>query len=180
MHCKSYIFVASNEGRILISHATSLALDLIKPHDRLDHLPPEANVISSSADKLKSESQLKVHMLVRKHKLKSSNEKVPIVCSSDGQSKSNKEQFVNICSNEQFSATCTRNSGDKNYQVNMEPAVCSDKQCQDTPSVHMWPVKPVKESESNHMWSVASSTNVKSIEQSSSEQKNPVNQGSMC
>ena len=49
-------FVASNEGSILISFATSLALGLIKPHDRLDHLPPEGNVISSSADKIKDES----------------------------------------------------------------------------------------------------------------------------
>ena len=49
-------FVASNEGSIITSCATSLALGLIKPDDRLDHLPPEGNVISSSADKLKDES----------------------------------------------------------------------------------------------------------------------------
>ena len=49
-------FEASNEGSILISCATSLALGLIKPHDRLGHLPPEGNVISSSADKIKDES----------------------------------------------------------------------------------------------------------------------------
>ena len=53
---KLHFFVASNKGSILISCATSLALGLIKPHDRLDHLPPEDNVISSSADKLKDES----------------------------------------------------------------------------------------------------------------------------
>ena len=103
---KVLFFVASNEGSILISCTTSLALGLIKPHDRLDHLSTKGNVISSSADKLKDESQLKVHLLVRKPKLKSNNEKAPVVCSSDGQSKSNKEQFVNICSNEQSSATC--------------------------------------------------------------------------
>ena len=90
--------MASNEGIILMSCATGLALGLIKPHDRLDHLPPEGNVISSSADKLKDESQLKVHMLVRKPKLKASNEKAPIMCSSD----------------EYSNATCTRNTQDKN------------------------------------------------------------------
>ena len=93
--------MASNEGSILISCTTSLALSLIKPHDRLDHLPPEDNVISSSADKLKDESQLKVYMLVRKTKLKASNEKVSIVCSIQEQSSiicSNKEQFYDGCS----------------------------------------------------------------------------------
>ena len=125
MYCRSNIFVASNEGSILISCTTCLALGLIKPLDRLDHLPPEGNVIASSTDKLKDESPLKVHMFVRNPKLKSSDENVSIVCSSDGQSKSNKEQFVNICSNEQSNATCTRNTGDKN--------------CQADKSVHMWP-----------------------------------------
>ena len=126
MYCRSNIFCGQQWRHILISCTTSLALGLIKPHDRLDHLPPEGNVISSSADKLMDESQLKVHMLARKPKLKSSNEKAPIVCSSDGQP--NKEQFVNICLNEQSSATCTRNTGDKN--------------CQADKSAHMWPVKP--------------------------------------
>ena len=46
-------FVASNEGSILISCATSLALGLIKPHEKLDHPPPEGNrnVIYSSAER---------------------------------------------------------------------------------------------------------------------------------
>ena len=72
-------FVASNEGSILISCAKSLDLGLIKPHDRLDHLPPEGNVIFSSADKLMDESWLKVPMLLRKPKLKSSNERLLFV-----------------------------------------------------------------------------------------------------
>ena len=67
-------FVASNEGSILISCATSLALGLIKPHEKLNHPPPEGNrnIIYSSADKIKKrdESKLNVHQLVRKPKLK--------------------------------------------------------------------------------------------------------------
>ena len=94
------------------------------PYDRLDHLPPEGNVISSSADKLKDESQLKVHRLIRKLKLKSSKEKAPIVCSGDGQYRSNKEQFVSICSNEQYSATCTSKTGDKNCQADKSTHMC--------------------------------------------------------
>ena len=83
-------FVASNEGSILISCATSLALGLIKPHEKLDHLPPvgNRNFIYSSADKImkRDEFQLNVHQLVRKPKLKTSKE-APIVCSRDGQLK---------------------------------------------------------------------------------------------
>ena len=71
-------FVASNEGNILISCTTSLALVLIKQHDRLDHIPPEHNVISSMAEKIKDESHLNVHMLSRKPKLKSSKEGDPL------------------------------------------------------------------------------------------------------
>ena len=52
-------FVPINKGSILISCTASLAIGLIKPHDRLNHLHPEGNVISSSADKLKHESWLK-------------------------------------------------------------------------------------------------------------------------
>ena len=88
-------FVASNEGSILMSCATSIALGLIKPHETLDHPPPEGNVISSNAEKIKrkDESWLNVHLLSRMPKLKSSEE-VPIVCSWDGQLKSNKENLI--------------------------------------------------------------------------------------
>ena len=57
---------------------------------------------------------MNVHMLVRNSKLKSSNE-VPIVCSRDGQSKSNKEKCIS--SNEHSNTTCTRNNRDKNCQA---------------------------------------------------------------
>ena len=63
-------FVASNEGSILISWATSLALGLIKPHEKLVHPSLEANknVIYNSTEKIKKkdESRLKVHMLLQK------------------------------------------------------------------------------------------------------------------
>ena len=76
--------MASKKGSILISCATSLALGLIKPHVKLDHQPSEGNrnVIYSCADKIKrnDESQLNVHVLSRKPKLKNSNAEAPIVC----------------------------------------------------------------------------------------------------
>ena len=73
---ETWFYVAGNEGSILISCATSLALSLIKPHEKLDHSPPEGNrnVIYSNADKIKKgdESQLKVQQT----KLKTSAEKL--------------------------------------------------------------------------------------------------------
>ena len=106
-------FVASNEGSILISCAISLALGLIKPHEKLNHPPLERNrnSIHSSADKVKKKdkSQLKVHMLVQKNKIKPSTEKISNVCSRDEQSVTS--------SNEQSNTTCTKNIENKNCQA---------------------------------------------------------------
>ena len=63
-------FVACNEGSVLISCTTSLALGLIMIHASLYHLPPGSNVISSSADQpINDKSQLNVHMLQEKSKI---------------------------------------------------------------------------------------------------------------
>ena len=43
-------YVASNNGSALLSCATTIALGLIQPHNRLDYLPPRASLITSSAD----------------------------------------------------------------------------------------------------------------------------------
>ena len=73
-------FVAHNEGSVLISTTTSLALVLIKPHASLNYLPPGSNIISSSADQpINDKSQLNVHMLMEKSKtskLTSSTKKI--------------------------------------------------------------------------------------------------------
>ena len=43
-------YVASNEGSVLLSCTTLLALDLIQTRPRLDYLPPHAKLITSAAD----------------------------------------------------------------------------------------------------------------------------------
>ena len=43
-------YVASNEGSVLLSCTTLLALDLIQARPRLDYLPPRAKLITSAAD----------------------------------------------------------------------------------------------------------------------------------
>ena len=56
-------YVSSNDGSVLLSCVTTLALGLIQPHTRLDYLLPRANLITSSADHLKkTKCQLTVHV----------------------------------------------------------------------------------------------------------------------
>ena len=46
-------YVVNNNGSVLLSYATTLALGLIQPCTRLDYLPPRASLITSSADHLR-------------------------------------------------------------------------------------------------------------------------------
>ena len=77
---------------------------------------------------------MNVHQLVRKPKLKTSNE-APIVSSRDGHLKSNKEKSNS--SKEQYNnTTCTRNNKNKN---------CQTEKCEmwpKKPQMDMWPNKP--------------------------------------
>ena len=60
-------YVASNNGSVLLSCVTTLALGLIQPRNRLDYLPPRASLITSSADyPKKTKSQINVSMCQRK------------------------------------------------------------------------------------------------------------------
>ena len=54
---------ASNNGSVLLSCATMLALGLILPYTRLDYLPPRASLITSSADHpKKTKSQVNIYI----------------------------------------------------------------------------------------------------------------------
>ena len=56
-------YVATNNGSVLLSCATMLALGLIQPCTRLDYLPPRASLIASSADHpKKTMAQVNVHV----------------------------------------------------------------------------------------------------------------------
>ena len=56
-------YMASNNGCVLLSCATTLALGLIQPPTRLDYLPSRASLITSSADHpKKTKSQVSVHV----------------------------------------------------------------------------------------------------------------------
>ena len=56
-------YVATNDGSVLLSCKTTLALHVIQPRSRLDYLPPWASVITSTMDHPKKTRQasLKVH-----------------------------------------------------------------------------------------------------------------------
>ena len=56
-------YVANNNGSVLVSCVTTLALSLIQIHTRLDYLPPRASLITSSAGHLKmTKSPVSVHV----------------------------------------------------------------------------------------------------------------------
>ena len=56
-------YVASNNGSVLLSCATTLRLGLIQPWSRLDYLPPRATLIASSADHPeRTKSKINVHV----------------------------------------------------------------------------------------------------------------------
>ena len=139
-------FVACNEGSVLLLCTTSLALGMIKPHARLDHLPSGSNVISSSADQpIKDTSHLNVHMLMETSKtsqLTTRAKKISAVCSKKEQcftKCSTREQshsvlklkyHVNQCVKDKVPVQdetrkweCPANvkEGDKNCQVNVQP-----------------------------------------------------------
>ena len=149
-------FVPSNEGSILISCSTSLALGLIQSNISLDNSPPGSNVVSSSADQPRNDnSQLNVHMLWEKSKtkLKENTRKISDVCSIQEQSatSSNKEQFYDGCSKKEVSnTTCTGKNGDKNCQADK-----SDM-----------PVKPAKDMWSNGTSNTNTESDVKEVKNS--------------
>ena len=154
-------YVTSHEGSVILLCGTSLKLNFIHPHSNLNHIPDCASLIYSNAD----------HQVKRKSKKSVQGKYINQCVLQENKSSTGKQEYkANVYIED-----------DKNFQVNMQPikpAVCSDKQCQETPNVHMWPVKPAKES--NYMQSVTRSSSMKTIEpeilQPSSKQNNPVKQ----
>ena len=142
-------FMAFNEGSVLISCTTSLALGLIHPHASLDHLPPGSNIISSSANQpINDKSQLKVHMLMEKSKtskLNTSAKKISAMCSNQEQYNT-KEYYVNQCVKDVPVQDETRKW---ECQANVMEG---DKKCQDTK--FMPPVQPTNK-KSCYMWSMS-------------------------
>ena len=47
---KALFFVAKENGSILLSCRTTMELGLIKPHARIDYLPPRASLLTSTCD----------------------------------------------------------------------------------------------------------------------------------
>ena len=47
---EAVFYITSNDGSVLLSCETSVALGLIQPRSRLNYLPPRASLIMSNAD----------------------------------------------------------------------------------------------------------------------------------
>ena len=60
---KVTFYLSSNNGSVVFSCVTMLALGLIQPHTRLDYLTPKASLITSSVDHpIKTKSQMNMHV----------------------------------------------------------------------------------------------------------------------
>ena len=57
---ETIIYVATNDGSVLFSCKSTLALDLIQPRSRLDYLPPRASLITSMQGHPKKTKQVQV------------------------------------------------------------------------------------------------------------------------
>ena len=55
---ETIFYVATNDGSMLLSCKSTLALDLIQPRSRLDYLPPRASLITSTQDHPKKTKQV--------------------------------------------------------------------------------------------------------------------------
>ena len=79
-------YVASNNGSVSLSCATTLALGLIQSHIRLDYLPPRASLITSSADHpKKTKCQPTVHVSTKENTKSNQPHKVPKLITSKDQ-----------------------------------------------------------------------------------------------
>ena len=65
---ETIFYVAANDGSVLLSCKSTLALDLIQPRFRLDYLPPRASIITSTQDHPRKTKQ--VQALVQTHSSK--------------------------------------------------------------------------------------------------------------
>ena len=111
--------VTSHEGSVIISFATSIALNLIQPHRDLDVVPEEGSLIYSKADmpvKQKNKNNLR-------------DEQSPVV---------SRVQMIemNQCVNHKLQTK----SKQQQYQV----TVFKGKNFQVEKCVHMWSKKPAK------------------------------------
>ena len=57
---ETIFYVATNDGSVLLSCKSTLALDLIQPSSRLDYLPPRASLITITQDHPKKTKQVPV------------------------------------------------------------------------------------------------------------------------
>ena len=71
-------YVAKNDGSVLLSCTTTLALGLIQPYTRLDYLPPRASLITSSLDHPRKTKRFLVHRSKKEVSTQSNNQVVTV------------------------------------------------------------------------------------------------------
>ena len=65
---ETIFYVATNDGSVLLSCKSTLALDIIQPRSRLDYLPPRASLITSTQDHPKKTKQVQPPLQIHSSK----------------------------------------------------------------------------------------------------------------
>ena len=65
---ETIFYVVTNDGSVLLSCKSTLALDLIQPRSRLDYLPPRASLITSTQDHPKKTKPVPVPVQIHSSK----------------------------------------------------------------------------------------------------------------
>ena len=120
----------------------NLALGLIKPHANLDQLPPGSDIISSTAAQPRNnKSQLNVLMLMetsKASKLTTNIKKISDVFSKKEQSQLIPESMYQVYQG--VKVPVQNETRERECQINVYRK--GHKNCQETPNIHMLPVKP--------------------------------------
>ena len=65
---ETIFYVATNDGSVLLSCKSTLALDLLQPRSRLDYLPPRVSLITSTQDHPKKTKQVQAPVQIHSSK----------------------------------------------------------------------------------------------------------------
>ena len=79
---ETIFYVATNDGSVLLSCKSTLALDLIQPRSRLDYLPPRASLITSTQDHPRKTKQVLAPAQIHRSKQLSTQSKTKVEAST--------------------------------------------------------------------------------------------------
>ena len=79
---ETIFYVATNDGSMLLSCKSTLALELIQPRSRLDYLPPRASLITSTQDHPRKTKQVQAPVQIHSSKKQSAQSQTKVETST--------------------------------------------------------------------------------------------------